>query len=75
MTEVKEFKAHHHVHDGRGAIAPRKSFFEPLSPAQQLYESLRYVYTGRDDFFQGARQLVHLNGVHKGTVMKKCISI
>ncbi len=62
MTEVKEFKAHHHVHVGRGEIAPRKSFFEPLSPAQQLYESLRYVYTGRDDFFQGGRQLVHLNG-------------
>lgn len=43
-------------------MEPRKSFFEPLSPAQQLYESLRYIYTGRDDFFQDGRKLVHLNG-------------
>lgn len=41
---------------------PRISFFEPLSPTQQLYESLRYISTGQNDFFQDGRELIHLNG-------------
>jgi len=62
MTQAKEFEAHQRVTVGALERKPRKSFFEPLSPTQQLYESLRYVYTGRDDFFQEGRELVHLNG-------------
>jgi IS1 family transposase/transposase-like protein len=62
MHETKEFEQYQCI-DVRGSeTMPRKSFFEPISPAQQLYESLRYVYTGQNDFFQEGRQLVHLNG-------------
>lgn len=62
MTQVKEFKEHQRVNVGVLEMETRKSFFEPLSPAQQLYESLRYIYTGHNDFFQNGRKLVHLNG-------------
>jgi IS1 family transposase/transposase-like protein len=34
-----------------------------------LYESLRYIHTGQDDFFQDGRELVHLNGSSK-TLMR-----
>jgi len=62
VHQAKEFKEYQCVNVGIFETKPRKSFFEPLSPTQQLYESLRYVYTGQDDFFQGGRELVHLNG-------------
>jgi IS1 family transposase/transposase-like protein len=62
MRQAKEFEEYQRAKVGALETMPRKSFFEPLSPSQQLYESLRYIYTGQDDFFQEGRQLVHLNG-------------
>ena len=33
-----------------------------MSPPQHLYESLRYVYTGHDEFLRQGHTLIHLNG-------------
>lgn len=41
---------------------PRQLFFEPPSPAQQLYETLRWLQTGRDDCSEHGLEIVHLNG-------------
>lgn len=41
---------------------PQRSFVEPLSPGQQLYESLRWLRTGDDDLSQHGNEIVHLNG-------------
>ena len=61
VHEVKEFEEYQRV-IGALETKPRISFFEPLSPTQQLYESLRYISTGQNDFFQDSRELIHLNG-------------
>ena len=60
--QAMEFKEYQRVNVGTLERKPRISFFEPLSPTQQLYESLRYISTGQNDFFQDGRKLVHLNG-------------
>ena len=57
--KIKRFQR---VNKGALETKPRISFFEPLSPTQQLYESLRYISTGQNDFFQDGRELIHLNG-------------
>jgi len=48
----------------REIFAPcsRQLFFEPPSPAQQLYETLRWLRTGRDDCSEHGLEIVHLNG-------------
>ena len=41
---------------------PQCSFFEPLYPAQHLYETLRFIRTDDEAFFRYGRAPVHLNG-------------
>lgn len=57
-----EFQEYQRVNVGTLERKPRISFFEPLSPTQQFYESLRYISTGQNEIFQDGRKLVHLNG-------------
>ena len=61
-TETEAFEEHHRWPTQAFRPCPRRSFFEPLYAAQHLYESLRFIRTGEDDFFQCAREPVHLNG-------------
>lgn len=43
---------------------PRRLFFDPCSPAQQLYETLRWLWTGKDDCSESG-VIIHLNGQAK----------
>jgi IS1 family transposase/transposase-like protein len=43
-------------------LIPQRSFFEPLHPARHLYETLRFLRTGEEAFFQYGHRPVHLNG-------------
>ena len=60
--ETESFEQHHRQWTEPFGSCSRGSFFEPFTPAQQLYESLRWLRTGEDDFSQHGPGLVHLNG-------------
>jgi len=59
---AEAFEQHHLQSSEYFRSCPRRSFVEPLTPAQQLYESLRWLHAGEDDFSQHGLDLVHLNG-------------
>jgi IS1 family transposase/transposase-like protein len=61
-TETQAFEKHHRRPVKTFESIPQCSFFEPLYPAQQLYETLRFLRTDDEAFFRCGRAPIHLNG-------------
>ncbi len=62
QLETEAFVKHHSQSRELFAPCPRRLFFEPCSPAQQLYEALPWLWTGKDDYSKPDFVIVHLNG-------------